>query len=66
MAYTVALSDALKMHTKVIGFRWDLGGASRLDFGGLLPMVEWHSSVVACEAAVGDTYDKSPVKIQAC
>ena len=43
-----------KMHTKVIGFRWDLGDASLLNFGGLLLLMEWHSPVVACAATVGD------------
>ena len=54
VAYTATLRDAFKMHTKVIGFRWDLGDAScsaepgttpqsSPGFGGLLPMVERHS-----------------------
>ena len=56
-----------EMHTKVIGFRWDLGDASCLakpgttpqsspGFGGLLPMVERHSSMllVAYTATLSD------------
>ena len=53
-----------KMHTKVIGFRWDLGAASRLDFGGLLLLMEWHSPVVAYEATVGDIKRRSCYRLK--
>ena len=52
------------MHTKVIGFRWDLGDASRVEFGGLLLLMKWHSPVVACEATVGDIKRRSCYRLK--
>ena len=61
-----------EMHTKVIGFRWDLGDASCLakpgtasqsypGFGGLLPMAERHSPklLVAYTATLSDAKQQS-------
>ena len=72
MAYTAILCDALMMHTKVIGFRWDLGDASRLDkpgqtfqsdpgFGGLLQLRKRHSpqALVVYTATLGDAKRQS-------